>query len=177
MKKEPIVSRSLIKEFNPSHSIPAKLRIGWEELMGVPINPAHYIGLSAVELDGADTTFDALLLHALLLQASQQFESETRSKITDDFKENNYQSDSRFRQPQYEGDIKQIKESCVPKKHKLDLRLQVPMELGDLPLEADIIKMIAIENNYWLQGFVVEARKGNRERYSPDSLHQICCGL
>ena len=51
------------------------------------------------------------------------------------------------------------------------------MELGDLPLEADIIKMIVIENNYWLQGFVVEARKGNRERYSPDSLHQICCGL
>ena len=68
VKKEPIVSPSLIKEFDPSHPIPAKLRIGWEELMGVPINPVHYTGLSAVEIDGADTTFDALLL-----QASQQF--------------------------------------------------------------------------------------------------------
>ena len=83
--------------------------------MGVPINPVHYTGLSAVELDGADTTLDASLLHAMLLQASQQFESETRSKITDDFKENNYQSDSRFGQPQNEGDIKRIKERCMPK--------------------------------------------------------------
>ena len=41
-KSEPIVSPSLIKEFDPCHPIPWKLRIGWEELTGVPINPAHY---------------------------------------------------------------------------------------------------------------------------------------
>ena len=69
MKKEPIVSPSLIKEFDPSRPIPAKLRIGWEEIIGVPINPAHYTGLSAVKINGVDTTFDTLLL-----QASQQFE-------------------------------------------------------------------------------------------------------
>lgn len=59
-------------------------------------------------------------------------------------------------------------------------RLRVPMELGDddhFPLEVDITKMTAIAINYWLQRFLVEARKGNREHYSPDSLHQICCGL
>jgi len=31
--------------------------------------------------------------------------------------------------------------------------------------------------NYWLQRFVLEARKSNGEHYSPDSLHQLCCGL
>ena len=53
------------------------------------------------------------------------------------------------------------------------------MELGDddnYCLEVDITKMTAIAINYWLQQFVVETRKGNRE-HSPDSLHQICCGL
>ena len=64
-----------------------------------------------MEIDRADTTFDALLL-----QASQQFEDKSRSKaVTDDFKENSYQSDSGFRQSQNEGDIKQIKENRVPK--------------------------------------------------------------
>ena len=29
----------------------------------------------------------------------------------------------------------------------------------------------------WLQHFVLEARKSNGDHYSPDSLHQICCGL
>ena len=31
--------------------------------------------------------------------------------------------------------------------------------------------------NFWLQRFLMEARKGNGKHYSPDSLHQICCGL
>jgi len=31
--------------------------------------------------------------------------------------------------------------------------------------------------NHWLQRFMLEARKDNREHYSPDSLHQIRCGL
>ena len=30
---------------------------------------------------------------------------------------------------------------------------------------------------YWLQRFVLEARKANGEHYSPDSLYQLCCGL
>ena len=51
-KNEPIVSPSLIKPFNPSHPIPTDFRIEWEELMGVPINQAHYTGLSTLELDG-----------------------------------------------------------------------------------------------------------------------------
>ena len=91
-QKEPIVSPSLIKECNPSRPIPAEFRIGWEELMGVPINPAHYTGLSTLELDSADPTLDALLL-----QASQQFESQFKS--TDHLKENDCQGqDSRFEQ-------------------------------------------------------------------------------
>lgn len=64
VKKEPIVSPSLIKKFDPSRPIPAKLRIGWEELMGVPINPAHYTALSTMEFDGTDSTLDTLLLQA-----------------------------------------------------------------------------------------------------------------
>ena len=54
--KETIVSPSLIKEFDPSRSIPAELRIGWEELMGVPINPANYIRLSTLELGNVEPT-------------------------------------------------------------------------------------------------------------------------
>ena len=105
--KETIVSPSLIKEFDPSRPIPAELRIGWEELMGVPINPANYIGLSTLELGNVEPTNHDKLdlaknsdkstsasgctvlgevlaseyeyiepdLDALLLQASQQFES------------------------------------------------------------------------------------------------------
>ena len=48
--KETIISPSLIKEFDPSRPIPLELLIGWEELMGVPINPAHYNGLCTLEL-------------------------------------------------------------------------------------------------------------------------------
>ena len=40
-KSEVIVNPSLIKKFDPLHPIPAKFQIGWEELMGVPVNPAH----------------------------------------------------------------------------------------------------------------------------------------
>ena len=123
----------------------------------------------------------------LLLEASQQFES------TGYLKENNCpQRDSRFGQPQNESDIKRIKESRVPKNTAKNTnwavqiwqqwateRLRVPIENDDddFTLEVDITKMTAISINYWLQRFVVEARKSNGEHYSPDSLHQICCGL
>ena len=47
-----------------------------------------------MELNSADTTTLDALIDALLLHASQQFESETSSEkrniITDDFKENDY---------------------------------------------------------------------------------------
>ena len=84
------------------------------------------------------------LTHCYSKHPSSFFEDKSRSKVvTDDFKENSYQSDSGFRQSQNEGDIKQIKENHVPKilkKHNWALqiwqqwateRLWVPMELGD----------------------------------------------
>ena len=64
---EVIISPSLIKKFDPSHPIPAKFQIGWEELMGVPVNPAHYTGLVSgnnKEYDDMDTEMDALLVEA-----------------------------------------------------------------------------------------------------------------
>ena len=54
--KETVVSTSLIKEFNPSHPTPLELSIGWEELMGVPINPAHYNGPCTLELGDVKST-------------------------------------------------------------------------------------------------------------------------
>ena len=231
--KEPIVSPSLIKEFDPSRPIPPELRIGWEELMGVPINPAHYTGpVFSVELDGVMlSNYEALqgpfevesggknpvtssdksssmplasaydyvdpALDALLFQASQQFENKITTDLEDNSKsdkENNCSTASRFGHPQKESDIKLIKESRVPKNTTKNTnwaqqvwqqwateRLQQPMETNEdeksLLLEVDITKMSATAINYWLQRFVVEARKGNGEHYCPDSLHQICCGL
>ncbi len=37
--------------------------------------------------------------------------------------------------------------------------------------------MSSLAVNYWLQRFALEVRKVSGEHYSPDSLHQICCGM
>ena len=44
-------------------------------------------------------------------------------------------------------------------------------------LDPDITKMTSPSINYWLQRFVLEARKVNGDKYCPDSLHQVFCGL
>ena len=44
-------------------------------------------------------------------------------------------------------------------------------------LDRDIPKMTTFSVNHWLQKFVLEVRKMNRDYYCPDSLHQMCCGL
>ena len=54
--EETVVSLLLIDEFNTSHPIPGELWIGWEELMRVPINPAHYIWLSILEMGNVKPT-------------------------------------------------------------------------------------------------------------------------
>ena len=99
---------------------------------------------------------------------------------------------SRFGPLQSEDDIKQIKESRVPKNtwkntcwalqvweqwatEQLEKDSEsISSNINEFLLEVDIRKM---SNNYWLQRFVLEARKSNGEHYSPDSLHQLCCGL
>ena len=115
-KSEVIVSPSLIKKFDPSHPIPAKFQIGWEELMGVAINPAHYTGLNNEEYNDLDAEMDALLA-----EASQRVERELNCAIVEEKlrsldKENmNSITVSRFGPLQSEDDIKQVKESHVPK--------------------------------------------------------------
>ena len=70
-KNELTISLSLIKQFDPLHPIPAKFQIGWEELMGVPVNLAHYTGLLALAIisdggyDDLDPQMDALLVKYL----------------------------------------------------------------------------------------------------------------
>jgi len=42
------------------------------------------------------------------------------------------------------------------------------------PLDTDIATM---EIGYWLQRFVLEVRKSNKNHYFPDSLYQLISGL
>ena len=44
-------------------------------------------------------------------------------------------------------------------------------------LNVEITELDTAAVCFWLQRFVLEARKGNGEHYCPDSLHQLCCGL
>ena len=45
------------------------------------------------------------------------------------------------------------------------------------PLDNPDTKMSSPAVNHWLQRFVIEVRKVSGECYSPDSLHQIGCGV
>ena len=45
------------------------------------------------------------------------------------------------------------------------------------PLDNPDTKMSTPAVNHWLQRFVIEVRKVSGECYSPDSLHQIGCGV
>ena len=47
----------------------------------------------------------------------------------------------------------------------------------DTSLLLDISKMSDESIAFWLQRFVLEARRVNGEHYCPDSLYQLCCGL
>ena len=44
-------------------------------------------------------------------------------------------------------------------------------------LDPDIVKMEISAVSFWLQRFVLEVRKANKEHYCPDSLYHLCYGL
>ncbi len=58
------VSPSLLENLDGNNAVPTDLMIGWEELLGVPIDPKDYIGLAQLP-EATDE---------LLLMASQQYE-------------------------------------------------------------------------------------------------------
>ena len=63
---ESIVSPSLLASVDIDRPVSADLRIGWEDLLGEPVDPKDYVGLSYPE---------NLALDEVLLAASQQYES------------------------------------------------------------------------------------------------------
>ena len=100
---------------------------------------------------------------------------------------------SRFALSTNFSDIHRVKESRIPKKTKANTdwatniwrewpvsRLEhtaITPEESAFRLDANIVNMEASAISFWLQRFVLEARKANKQQYCPDSLYQLCCGL
>ena len=143
----------------------------------------------------------------LLLAASQQFENQTESCSIQPFvppSESDKQVEpvsltssssdtktARFAAPCSCSDIEIVKESQIPNKTKSNttwainiwrewatyrLKRLAPEE-SKFRLDTDILKMETNAVAFWLQRFVLEVRKANKQLYCPDSLYQLCCGL
>ena len=88
-------------------------------------------------------------------------------------------------------DIERVKESRIPSKIKANtawatniwrewavFRVKhIASEESTFNLDPDIERMEISAVSFWLQRFVLEVRKANKEHYCPDSLYQLCCGL
>ena len=88
-------------------------------------------------------------------------------------------------------DIERVKESRIPSKTKANtawatniwrewavFRVKhIAPEESSFYLDPDIERMEISAVSFWLQRFVLEVRKANKEHYCPDSLYQLCCGL
>ena len=98
---------------------------------------------------------------------------------------------SRFASPSYFQEIQKVKQSRIPNKTKANTEganniwrdwanfrsKHVAPEESTFALDANIVNMEASAIPFWLQRFVLELRKVNKQQYCPDSLYQICCGL
>ena len=88
-------------------------------------------------------------------------------------------------------DIEKVNESRIPSKTKVNtawatniwrewavfrVKHTAPEE-STFYLDPDIVKMEISAVSFWLQWFVLEVRKANKEHYCPDSLYHLCCGL
>ncbi len=90
------MSPSLLRELDIDKPVPLDLRIGWEELLDLPVNPANYVhqrDLTNVEMDqlllGASQSFVNVEtpscgnVDTLFLAASQHFEKQDAAPTTD----------------------------------------------------------------------------------------------
>jgi len=100
---------------------------------------------------------------------------------------------TRFAPPCSSSVIKEIKESRVPAKTKANTNWSTSVwnewatyrqgvitteeTITGFPLHANIVAMESNAIGYWLQRFVLEVRKSNKQNYCPDSLYQLVCGL
>ena len=102
-------------------------------------------------------------------------------------------SDTRFCSPFSSSQIDRVKEARIPPKTKANTAWSInirrdwatyrkeyitPEETRvGYRLDIDLLTMETNSIGYWLQRFVVEVRKANKQCYCPDSLYQLCCGL
>ena len=98
---------------------------------------------------------------------------------------------SRFASPSYFQEIQKVKESRIPSKTKANTEWAnniwrdwasfrskyVAPEESTFALDTNIVNMEVSAISFWLQRFVLDVRKANKQQYCPDSLYQICCGL
>ena len=100
---------------------------------------------------------------------------------------------SRFALPKTEMDVQEVKDFRIAKKtlhnniwatniwHIWAIQrfnhISEEEKMSGHNLDPNITKMTSPSINYWLQRFVLEARKVNGDKYCPDSLHQVFCGL
>jgi len=140
----------------------------------------------------------------LLLAASQQFENQAGSiqpfvPPCESEKQKQLQpvvlltssEMARFAAPCSSSEIKMVKESQIPNKTKSNTTWAINIwrewathrvrhlspEESSFYLDTDIVKMETNAVSFWLQRFILEVRKANKQPYCPDSLYQICCGL
>ncbi len=219
MEPELVVSPSLLAAVGIDKPVPIQMRIGYEELLGLTVNPADYVHYDPrVDVDalandeGLDELFvacsqryefEATLettsnhhcnidynvpengdLDKFFVEASQQLETEAKFDKG---------ASRRFGAPCSSGDIEAIKKSRVPRKTQANTswalniwrewaacRLKTGLSSEEEhahKLDGDITKMDTAAVSFWIQRFVLEARKGDGKSYSPDSLYQLCCGL
>ena len=153
----------------------SSFNLGWEELF--EDSPAEERPIPGAVDDCVDSDTESLLLAASQLFKSGQAEPPTR----------------RFGAPRSALEIAQVEDSHIPRKTRANTtwairiwrewatdRLEnlTPVEGTDFhTLFSDISKISDESIAFWLQRFVLEARRVNGENYCPDSLYQLCCGL